>query len=132
VLGELGSGQIDAIDAPRQAFGQALPWHRDFVEHPAPDAFWMRFVPSPEALARTRMPVLQVTGQHDLWLVSALQYHQRLTRWGHGDAGRHAHLVIGPWNHTGSGDANPQVGSLRNAGPSRAVVRLRRRSLARL
>ena len=113
VLRELGSGQLDAIDAPRQAFGHGLPWHRDFVEHPAPDAFWMRFVPSPEALARTRMPVLQVTGQNDLWLCSALQYHQRLTRWGHGDAGRHAHMVIGPWNHTGSGDANPQVGSLR-------------------
>ena len=119
VMEALGRGYLEAMEAPQQTFGHSLPWHRDFVEHPAPDAFWMRLVPSPEALARTRMPVLQVTGQHDLWLVSALQYHQRLTRWRHGDAGRHAHLVIGPWHHTGSGDANPQVGSLRFAEAAR-------------
>lgn len=118
-LGEIGRGALPQGAEAEHLFGHPLPWLRHFQEHPTHDAFWAPHLPSPEALARCRIPVLSVNGQCDLFIASALAYHRRLMQWGHDDARRHAHLVIGPWTHAGSRDANPEAGRLRFADAAR-------------
>lgn len=119
VLGEIGRGAVPQGTEAEHLFGHPLTWLRHFQEHPAHDAFWAPHLPSPEVLARSRLPVLSVNGQCDLFIVSALEYHLRLMQWGHDDARRHAHLVIGPWTHAGTSEARPQAGSLRFAETAR-------------
>ena len=119
VLGEIGRGAVPQGAEAEHLFGHALPWLRHFQEHPTHDAFWAPHLPSPDMLSRCRLPVLSINGQADLFIVSAVDYHRRLMQWGHDDARRHAHIVIGPWSHAGSGDANPQVGNLRFAEAAR-------------
>ena len=119
---DLAAGAPASRGADGSVFGHAMPWLQHFQQHPSQDAFWDAYLPSPEVLALTRVPVLSINGQHDLFIVSALAYHRRFMQWAHPDARRDCHLVIGPWSHSGSADAHPQVGNLRFADASRIDV----------
>jgi predicted acyl esterase len=122
LLEDLAAGAPASRGADGSAFGHAMPWLLRFQQYPSQGAFWDAFLPSPEVLAHTRVPVLSINGQHDLFIVSALAYHRRFMQWAHPDACRDSHLVIGPWSHAGSADAHPQVGNLRFAEASRFDV----------
>ncbi|MBI2891105.1 MAG: CocE/NonD family hydrolase [Nitrospirae bacterium] len=57
-----------------------VPFHDDFLHHPARDEFWLRH---PVGVAsRARMPVLMLTGWYDFWLVCILG------TWGYEGSGR--------------------------------------------
>jgi putative CocE/NonD family hydrolase len=112
VLGAIGRGEIAKGAETNQLFGDDQPWQQYFRDHPTHDSFWAPYLPSPEMLERCRLPTLSINGQADLFIAGALEYHRRLMKWGHEDARRQAHLVIGPWNHAGTHIAQPQVGSL--------------------
>ena len=111
-----------AATLPERLFRHALPWHRQMMEHTGFDASWSRWLPTPEAYAASRTPVLSITGQYDGCLPPALEHHRRLLRWGSAEARRDSHLVIGPWDHAGCNDASPQAGSLHFADACRIDI----------
>jgi putative CocE/NonD family hydrolase len=111
-----------AAHLPEQLFGHPLPWHRQALEHTGFDTHWSRHLPSPPACAAWRAPVLSITGQYDSCQTPALEHHRRLLQWGSDEARRGSHLVIGPWNHSGCNDGNPQVGSMRFADTCRLDI----------
>lgn len=113
---------LPAADLPERLFGHTLPWHRQKLEHTGFDESWSRHLPTAEAYAAWRGPVLSITGQYDSCQTPALEHHRRLMQWGSDDARRSSHLVIGPWNHSGCNDGNPQVGSLRFADTCRLDI----------
>jgi putative CocE/NonD family hydrolase len=111
-----------AAQLPEQLFGHPLPWHQQNLAHTGFDTHWSRHLPTPETYAAWRAPVLSITGQYDSCQTPALEHHRRLLQWGSDAARRGSHLVIGPWNHAGCNDGNPQVGSLRFADTCRLDI----------
>lgn len=113
---------IPAEDIPKHLFGDALPWHLQSLEHTNFDSSWSRYLPPPEAYSAWAGPVLSITGQYDSCLMSTLEHHGRLLQWGSEQSRASSTVIIGPWNHSGCNDGNPQVGSLRFADTCRLDI----------
>ena len=72
---------------------------QEWVSHPAVDAYWDSYNPTPDQLARLTGPVLTITGIYDGNQPGALAHYRQHMRHA-SDAERDQHyLVIGPWNH---------------------------------
>jgi putative CocE/NonD family hydrolase len=80
--------------AGRDLLGTGALWYEGWVGHPdRDDPFWepLRFI---EALDRTQVPVLLISGWQDLFLDQTLQQYEHLRR-----RGADVALTVGPWNH---------------------------------
>jgi putative CocE/NonD family hydrolase len=86
---------VPAGDAARALLGTGAPWFESWLEHPEhDDPFWTR-LQLHEALDRTEIPVLLISGWQDLFLEQTLAQYQHLHRRGVPIA-----VTMGPWNHT--------------------------------
>jgi hypothetical protein len=86
-----------ALEADERLLGGRLPWYRDWLSSPAPDAelwsqgLWAKLASMPE---RTRVPVLMIAGWYDHNLAGMFDAYARLpSRW-------KSLLVVGPWLHS--------------------------------
>jgi uncharacterized protein len=80
--------------AARTHLGASAPWYESWIEHPDPaDPFWEP-LQCGAALERIGVPVLLVSGWHDLFLEQTLAQYTALT-------GRDVptRLLVGPWTH---------------------------------
>jgi putative CocE/NonD family hydrolase len=88
---------LDAVPvsaAARGAFGDRAPWYDEWLAHTDPaDPFWDAARVT-EALERTEVPVLLVSGWQDLILEQTLEAYQALHR-----RDVDVSLLVGPWNH---------------------------------
>jgi uncharacterized protein len=95
-----------ALDAKWYASGKPfrdLPWlarrpsaiFRRWLEHPAYDAYWRRFVPSPAEFARLDIPVLSMTGYYTPGEAGTLFYFSQHTRY---DPHAEQTLLLGPYD----------------------------------
>ncbi len=81
-------------ESSRALLGDGAPWFESWLEHPqADDPFWTR-LHLREALERTEIPVLLLSGWQDLFLEQTLKQCERLR-----SRGVTAGLTIGPWTH---------------------------------
>lgn len=92
--------------------GNPSPIFQTWIEHPAQDAYWDRFKPTPEQYAGLELPILSVTGQYDGDQPGALAFHREHMRYGSAAARAKHHLVIGPWDHAGTRTPKADVGGL--------------------
>jgi putative CocE/NonD family hydrolase len=83
-----------------------------FLDHPHPDSHLDQATLTPEQYARIRLPVLTITGHYDDDQPGAFAYYRQHLQ--HTDpATRDQHyLVIGPWDHAGTGLPYKEVGGL--------------------
>jgi hypothetical protein len=86
-----------ALEADVRFLGGELPWYREWLSHPEPDAklwsegVWAKLESVPE---RTAVPVLMIAGWYDHNLAGTFEAFDRLrSRW-------RSLLVVGPWLHT--------------------------------
>ena len=77
-------------------------FHRDWLDHPARDAWWEQLVPRAR-IAAVAVPALAIGGWYDLFLRGTLAGHRRMRVHANG-----SRLVVGPWSHMVSGGAFPQ------------------------
>jgi putative CocE/NonD family hydrolase len=91
------------------AIGERLPAFQKWLNHPEFDDYWAGLVPSERQYRNITMPVLTITGQYDDDQLGALRYHAEHVA----AAGeeRH-HVVIGPWDHAGTGTGARSFGGL--------------------
>jgi len=95
-----------------QVAGIPSPIFQSWLAHPAPDAYWDSYNPTPEQYARMALPILSITGQYDGDQEGALAHYRRHLA-AAGPAARGAHfLVIGPWDHAGTRTPQAQFGGL--------------------
>lgn len=81
-------------ESSRAMLGDGAPWFESWLEHPHPeDPFWTR-LHLREALERTEIPVLLLTGWQDLFLEQTLEQYDCLR-----SRGVSTGLTIGPWTH---------------------------------
>ena len=93
--------------------GNPAPAFHTWIEHPAQDAYWDSYSPTPEQYARLDLPILTITGHYDGDQPGALAYYDEYMR--HASAaGKDKHyLIIGPWDHPGTRTPKAEVAGLK-------------------
>ncbi|MFD9697569.1 CocE/NonD family hydrolase [Lentzea sp. NPDC059081] len=81
-------------DADQAALGHRWPFYQDCVHHDQDDPFWQDEDHSP-TVGDVTVPVSSIAGWYDIFLADQLRDFRVLR-----EAGRDAHLTIGPWWHT--------------------------------
>jgi putative CocE/NonD family hydrolase len=93
--------------------GNPSPHFQKWLQHRMPDAYFDAMVPSSQDYARMSLPILTITGHYDSVQPGALTYYRRHMQYG-SDKGRARHyLLIGPWDHAGTGMPKEEVGGLK-------------------
>ncbi len=103
VLGALGEAQaacgrwpaaLSLRDIPFLETPDLLPFLKDYVDHPAHDAYWDEWELAPR-LGRIDVPCLHVSGWYDSFIPQTIRAYEALSA-----AGRAEHrLIVGPWYH---------------------------------
>ncbi len=78
--------------------GLDVPWYRDWLAHPAHDAYWRR-LSNHGNWSRMTAPALNVAGWYDAYAGAAFLNHEGLVREGPGHLRPHHRIVMGPWHH---------------------------------
>ncbi|WP_137147962.1 CocE/NonD family hydrolase [Mycolicibacterium sp. CR10] len=82
-------------ESSRAMLGEGAPWFEAWLEHPSSDdPFWTK-VNLRDALDRTTVPVLLLTGWQDLFVDQTLEQYRRLS-----SRGVPTGLTVGPWTHS--------------------------------
>lgn len=89
------SHRLPLGESSRALLGDGAPWFESWLEHPhADDPFWER-MHLRDALERTEIPVLLLSGWQDLFLEQNLEQYERLR-----ERGVDVAMTIGPWTHS--------------------------------
>jgi putative CocE/NonD family hydrolase len=82
-------------EAGRALLGTGAPWYEAWLEHPEHDDPHWAPMQLHQALERTQIPVLLLSGWQDLFLEQTLAQYQRLH-----ERGVPVAVTLGPWTHT--------------------------------
>jgi hypothetical protein len=93
---------------------------QEWLQHPAPDAYWDRCNPTSEQYAKITIPVLSITGSYDGDQPGALTHYREHLRNSRPEGRRQHYLVIGPWDHAGTRTPQPEFGGIK-VGPASLV-----------
>ncbi|HJU39418.1 MAG TPA: CocE/NonD family hydrolase, partial [Tahibacter sp.] len=91
-----------------------------WISHPAQDAYWDSFSPTPEQYAKLNLPILTVTGQYDGDQPGAFAFYDAHMKYGNAAAKAQHYLVIGPWDHAGTRTPQAEVDGVK-FGPASLV-----------
>ncbi|MBL8273289.1 MAG: CocE/NonD family hydrolase [Xanthomonadales bacterium] len=73
-----------------------------WIDHPAIDAYWDSYNPTPAQFARLDLPILSITGQYDGDQPGALEFWTQFQDHASAAAKDKHWLIIGPWDHAGT------------------------------
>jgi putative CocE/NonD family hydrolase len=99
--------ELDAI------LGIPLPTFQEWLSHPEPDAYWDAYNPTAEQYARMQIPILTITGTYDDDQSGALEHYSQHMRNASPEARARHYLLIGPWDHSGTGTPRSEFGGLK-------------------
>jgi putative CocE/NonD family hydrolase len=97
-----GYRRLPLVDQP--VLAELAPYYLRWLEHPARDAFWRRLSVR-DRLDAIDVPALHLGGWHDVFLQGTLATYAELRALDRAPQ----RLVIGPWAHSGWGDAVGEV-----------------------
>ena len=89
------TGGLPVGQSARTLLGTGAPWFESWLEHPEHDDPHWAPLQLHQALERTQIPVLLLSGWQDLFLEQTLAQYQRLR-----ERGVPVAVTIGPWTHT--------------------------------
>jgi putative CocE/NonD family hydrolase len=97
-----GYRRLPLVDQP--VLAELAPYYLRWLEHPARDAFWRRLSVR-DRLGAIDVPALHLGGWHDVFLQGTLATYAELRAQDRAPQ----RLVVGPWAHSGWGDAVGEV-----------------------
>lgn len=89
------TGALPVGEAGRALLGTGAPWYESWLEHPEHDDPHWAPMQLHQALERTQIPVLLLSGWQDLFLEQTLAQYKRLR-----ERDVPVAVTIGPWTHT--------------------------------
>jgi putative CocE/NonD family hydrolase len=92
--------------------GNPSPHFQTWVSHPAQDAYWDNFSPTPDQYAKLSLPILSICGQYDGDQPGALAFYRDHMQFGSAEAKARHYLIVGPWDHAGTRTPKAEVGGL--------------------
>lgn len=93
--------------------GNPSPSFQTWLQHPAVDAYWDSYNPTPQEFAGIDLPILSITGQYDDDQYGALAFYRQDFRYASAAAKARHYLVIGPWDHAGTRTPEAEMGGLK-------------------
>ena len=91
-----------------EAAGLDVPYLREVLSHPVRDEFWKLRSIRELAVDKVRIPTLVWGGWYDVYSGPSIEEWQLISE--RQASARHTHLLVGPWDHYGSGDTTDRVG----------------------
>jgi uncharacterized protein len=85
----------------------------EWLQHPEQGPYWDAYNPTAEQYARLQIPILTITGAYDDDQPGALEHYRQHVRHASPAAQRNHYLIIGPWNHYGTGFPQREVGGVK-------------------
>lgn len=86
---------------------------QEWLTHPEPDEYWDAYNPNADQYARLEIPILTITGSYDDDQAGALEHYKEYMRSASPAARVRHYLIIGPWNHAGTGAPKAEFGGLK-------------------
>ena len=83
-----------------------------WLQHPTLDAYWDQGGVSEDQYRKIDIPILTITGDYDADQIGALSYYRDFMRVATPEQRAKHYLVIGPWDHAGTGTPMADVGGL--------------------
>ncbi|MGH8083499.1 MAG: CocE/NonD family hydrolase, partial [Lysobacter sp.] len=93
--------------------GNPLPSFHTWLEHPHQDAYWDSHRPNAGQYAKMSLPILSITGHYDDDQPGAMSYYKEHMRYGNARAKAAHYLIVGPWDHPGTGYPQLEMGGLK-------------------
>jgi putative CocE/NonD family hydrolase len=91
--------------------------YQEWLANPWLSEYWDAYNPNAEQYARMELPVLSITGVYDDDQTGALEHYRQHVRHASAAARVKHYLVIGPWDHAGTGFPRMEFGGLK-CGPA--------------
>jgi putative CocE/NonD family hydrolase len=88
-------GHVPIADVDERAFGEPVPYFREWIEQMAPDSPYWETRDFSSAVADVEAHVQLTGGWHDIFLPWMIEDFHALRA-----AGRSPQLIVGPWTHT--------------------------------
>ena len=88
------TGALPVGEAARKLLGTGAPWFESWLEHPEHDDPHWAPLQLDQALERSQVPVLLLSGWQDLFLEQTLAQYRRLH-----ERGVEVAVTLGPWSH---------------------------------
>jgi putative CocE/NonD family hydrolase len=89
--------EVDAL------LGSPSATFQEWLDHPGPDTFWDQYNPTEAQYAGIELPILTITGVYDDDQPGALEHYRQHLRNASPSARCRHYLIIGPWDHLGTG-----------------------------
>lgn len=103
-----------------RALGVPSALFQEWLAHPQQDAYWDAYEPTAEQYSRISIPILTVTGAYDGDQPGALEHYRRHLQSTPLSVRAKHYLIIGPWDHAGTGAPKDEFGGLK-VGPASVI-----------
>lgn len=92
--------------------GHSLPVFQEWLSNPEQGPYWDAYNPRTDEYAQLQIPILTITGSYDDTQSSALRHYREHMSAASTTGRAQHHLVIGPWNHAGTGSPSASFGGI--------------------
>src|SRR5262249_22494099 len=82
------------------------------ISHYTPDEYWQDMLPTSEQYRKIEFPVLTITANYDVNQRGAMHFYSRHLENATPAARSRHYLVMGPWDHKGTGTPSRKVGGV--------------------
>lgn len=92
--------------------GNPSPIYQKWLTHPYKDEYLKSMVPTQTQYSKINIPIMSITGCYDGDQYGTLSYYKEFMQYGNTNAKNNFHLIIGPWDHSGTVNPSPELGGL--------------------
>lgn len=85
---------------------------REWISHPAVDAWYDSYAPTDDEFRALSMPILTITGSYDGDQPGAFAFYKKHMALASPEARANHYLIVGPWDHAGTRTPRAEVGGL--------------------
>ena len=83
-----------------------------WLTHPYKDEYLKSMAPTQAQYSKINVPILSITGCYDGDQYGTLSYYKEFMQYANTNAKNNFHLIIGPWDHSGTVNPSPELGGL--------------------
>ena len=92
--------------------GSSQPTLREWIAHPAIDAYYDAYGATPEQFRALDIPILTITGSYDDDQPGAMTWYRTYMKLASPEQKARHYLIIGPWDHAGTRTPQAKVGGV--------------------
>ncbi len=92
--------------------GNPSPIYQKWLTHPYKDEYLKSMAPTQTQYSKINIPIMSITGCYDGDQYGTLSYYKEFMQYANTNAKNNFHLIIGPWDHSGTVNPTLELGGL--------------------